>query len=164
MTFVELLREAGYDTALIGKSHLMNFTGKPPTYRPPEPRAGFFRAGGGFAEAVRSGFDDPFYLTESPGFWRQQEPTVPTPYYGFDHTDLVTGHGVELGGDYRIWLEEKHPETAAKLGAVHQLPHDYTCPQAVRTPIPEELYSTRYMRTGRPVGSGEGAVRRGRSF
>ena len=27
VTFVDLLRDAGYDTALIGKSHLQNFTG-----------------------------------------------------------------------------------------------------------------------------------------
>ena len=30
VTFVDLLRAAGYDTALIGKSHLQNFTGRPP--------------------------------------------------------------------------------------------------------------------------------------
>ncbi|MEM6986882.1 MAG: sulfatase-like hydrolase/transferase, partial [Pseudomonadota bacterium] len=30
-TFVELLRDAGYRTGLIGKSHLQSFTGKPAT-------------------------------------------------------------------------------------------------------------------------------------
>ena len=32
-TFVELLREAGYRTALLGKAHLQNFTGRPPVQR-----------------------------------------------------------------------------------------------------------------------------------
>src|SRR6202045_2089950 len=34
-TFVELLRDAGYATALVGKSHLQNFTGWPPVARRP---------------------------------------------------------------------------------------------------------------------------------
>src|SRR5215469_16588634 len=35
-TFVELLRQDGYRTGLIGKSHLQNMTGNPPTW-PPNP-------------------------------------------------------------------------------------------------------------------------------
>ncbi|MCH2077978.1 MAG: sulfatase-like hydrolase/transferase [Rhodobacteraceae bacterium] len=31
------------------------------------------------------------------------------------------------------------------LGAANQLPHDYTCPQAVRTALPEEHYSTSWV-------------------
>ena len=34
VTFVELLRAAGYDTALVGKSHLQNFTDQPPVAPP----------------------------------------------------------------------------------------------------------------------------------
>ena len=31
------------------------------------------------------------------------------------------------------------------LGAANQLTHDYVCPQAIRTALPEELYSTSYI-------------------
>ena len=39
VTFVDLLKDAGYRTALIGKSHLQNFTGFPPIIKRP-PRRG----------------------------------------------------------------------------------------------------------------------------
>src|SRR3984893_3048104 len=41
VTFVELLRDAGYRTALIGKSHLQNFTSWPPLVQPPPAREGY---------------------------------------------------------------------------------------------------------------------------
>ena len=53
VSFVELLRDAGYKTALIGKSHLQPFSGKPPVLPWPEARAGDHRAGGDLSEAAR---------------------------------------------------------------------------------------------------------------
>jgi len=41
VTFVELLRDAGYRTALIGKSHLQNFTEHGPIIKRPPPREGY---------------------------------------------------------------------------------------------------------------------------
>jgi len=51
VTFVELLRDAGYRTALVGKSHLQNFTGHPPYEAEPPVRSGFHRADGVLAPA-----------------------------------------------------------------------------------------------------------------
>lgn len=145
VTFVELLRDAGYDTALIGKSHLQNFSGLGPFTDPPEPRAGFHKSGGELSEAVRIETDDPFYTAEKPDFWRQPGAAVPTPFYGFDHVELVTSHGDSVGGDYIAWLRERDPDAARLMGPDNQLDHDYVCPQAVRTALPEELYSTAYI-------------------
>lgn len=145
VTFVELLRDAGYKTALIGKSHLQTFTGAPPTQKPMETRAGFHRANGDLAEAIRHDLQDQIYKVEEPDFWSGQMPKVPTPFYGFDHVELVTGHGDHIGGDYTAWLLERCPDAANLIGEENQLPHDYTCPQAVRTAVPTELYSTTYI-------------------
>lgn len=145
VTFVELLRDAGYDTALIGKSHLQNFSAFPPFVEPPETRPGFHRAGGDMSQAVRTEYDDPFYTAELPAFWDAPNPSVPTPFYGFDHVELVTNHGDSVGGDYVSWLRERNPDAANLMGAANQLDHDYVCPQAVRTAIPEEHYSTTYI-------------------
>ena len=38
VTFVDLLADAGYSTALIGKSHLQPFTGMPALMQPPPPK------------------------------------------------------------------------------------------------------------------------------
>lgn len=145
VTFVELLRDAGYDTALIGKSHLQNFSGLPPFGDPAETRPGFRRAEGELAEAVRTDISDPSYEVERPAFWQGESPSVPTPFYGFDHVELVTGHGDSVGGDYLAWLAERDPDAARLQGPDNQLDHDYVCPQAVRTALPEELYSTTYI-------------------
>ena len=67
------------------------------------------------------------------------------PFYGFEHVDLCTAHGDHVGGHYYVWLKSQRPDADALRDRKNQLPHDYVCPQAVRTPIPEELYPTAYI-------------------
>ncbi|WP_299684910.1 sulfatase-like hydrolase/transferase [uncultured Tateyamaria sp.] len=137
VTFVELLRDAGYKTALIGKSHLQTFSGRPPALqRPPVPE-GYHPPK---AEAFRHDHDR--YTVEAPD---QARYDIPLPYYGFDHVELVTRHGDGCQGTYRQWLLDREPDALNLIGADNQLPHDYSCPQAVRTALPEELYSTSYI-------------------
>ena len=45
----------------------------------------------------------------------------------------------------RAWLLARDPGALDKVGAKNQLPHDYVCPQAVRTRLPAELYPTSYI-------------------
>ena len=140
VTFVDLLRDAGYRTALIGKSHLQNFTAQPAYAAARTGRSGFHRAGGRLAEASRHDYRAPAYRQEAPS-----SPSAAAPFYGFDHVDLVTGHGDACGGDYARWLSGREPDADRLLGPENQLPHEYVCPQAVRTALPEELYSTSYI-------------------
>jgi arylsulfatase A-like enzyme len=56
-TFVDALRAAGYATALVGKSHLQNFTGYPPIFKRPPARPGIQVLDSSFAEAYKSAFD-----------------------------------------------------------------------------------------------------------
>ena len=53
VTFVDLLRDAGYRTALVGKSHLQNFTGYAPIIKRPPPREGFHEPSAGLTQALR---------------------------------------------------------------------------------------------------------------
>ncbi len=145
VTFVEMLRAAGYDTALIGKSHLQNVSDWKVQVEPPEHRDGFSAPPDELAEAVRSDLDSPSYQYERQVFWKEDNPVVPTPFYGFDHYDSVLRHGTMTGGDYELWLKREAPEVIPLRGRDDQLPHDYTCPQAIRTKIPEEYYSTSYI-------------------
>ena len=145
VTFVDLLRDAGYATALIGKSHLQTFTGMPALMKPPAPRAGYAAPKGEHVEAVRHGLRDAHYEQESPAYWAQAGAKVRVPYYGFDHVELVTGHGDGVDGDYRAWLLAREPDALKMIGAENQIPHDYSCPQAVRTRLPAELYQSSYI-------------------
>ena len=145
VTFVEMLRAAGYDTAMIGKSHLQNLTDWAPQIEPRRYREGYRAPPGELAQAIRSDLDNDGYQVERQQFWTQASPTTPTPFYGFDHVDLVLRHGTMNGGDYEIWLKNAAPEFLPLRGQESQLPHDYICPQAIRTPVPEEYYSTTYV-------------------
>lgn len=120
VTFPLLFKEAGYRTGLVGKGHMQPFL-------------------------------EPFSDRHSDDcrWWKKEldcrDRNLPSPYYGFENVSLVTGHGDRCGGHYEGWLKERLPDFADYVGRENQLPHDYSCPQAVRTRLPEDLYSTSYI-------------------
>jgi arylsulfatase A-like enzyme len=145
-TFVDALRAGGYSTALVGKSHLQNFTGFGPVLKRPPPRAGDCVLDDEFAEAVKPRAGDGPYDQELPSRWSAgRDFAMALPFYGFEHVDLCTDHGHRVGGHYYVWLKARRPDADALRDPKNQLPHDYVCPQAIRTAVPEELYSTRYI-------------------
>jgi len=136
-TFVDLLANAGYHTAAIGKSHLQPFTGLPPMGRAESPADQ--------TEAWKTDSGD--YAQEEPDrYTNDGRYEFKTPYYGYQHVDMVTTHGDRCGGHYHQWFREKAEDWQALHDDKNQLPHNYSCPQAYRTPIPEELYPTAYVR------------------
>jgi arylsulfatase A-like enzyme len=145
VTFVDLLRDAGYHTALIGKSHLQNFTSWPPIVKRQPAREGYREPSGDLVQALRNDLSHRAYEQETPEYWNVKDARIQTPFYGFDHVSLVRAHGDEAGGDYDRWLAERAPKAKALLGPKNSSPHDYTVPQAYRTAIPEELYPTAFI-------------------
>ncbi len=145
VTFVDLLRDAGYRTALIGKSHLQNFTANPPTIKRPPPRDGFHEPSKALAQALRHDLAEPQYEQETPEYWNGPDAHVRTPFYGFEQVTLVRAHGDRPGGDYDRWLDQRDAKARSLLGPKNSLPHDYICPQAYRTAIPAELYATAFL-------------------
>jgi len=138
-TFVDILREGGYDTALIGKSHLQcTLNG--------EPELGSNPAGDGpLANARRR--PEGNYDQEKAASWGQKgRAAMDLPYYGFAHVDLLTGHGDSAGGAHLLDQRAALGDPEKLRGPANQLPHDYTCPQAIRTAIPEEQHSTFWVR------------------
>ncbi len=140
-TFVDLLRAEGYRTALMGKSHLQNMTQEPPAMkrRLPERKDSFAEAMKPFPAA------DGAYEQERPWSWTKDGFQMTTPFYGFEEVKLCTMHGDLVGGEYRQWLDKETGDAARLTGPANSLPHDYTCPQAWRTAVPEELYPTRWI-------------------
>lgn len=136
-TFVELLREQGYRTATLGKSHVQPMTDRPPARQDGAPVASL--------DAWKDDGGD--YTKEQPHHYQGTERhAFATPYYGYDEVDMVTFHGDQAGGHYQQWLRAQRPDADRLRDPAHQLPHGYTCPQAHRTAVPEALYPTRYIR------------------
>ena len=145
VTFVDLLRAAGYDTALIGKSHLQTQTGRPPLSKPDAAPAGYIEPPDELREATKNAFADGSYDQELPQHWKSPDARVDTPFYGFDHVELCKGHGDDVIGNYRQWLQQRHPSPDSLIGKQNQRPgNSYSVPQAWRTAVPAELYHSAY--------------------
>lgn len=136
-TFADLLSDAGYHTAAFGKSHLQPFLDTPPLSQGDAP-------GKHAGEAWRDSGED--YAHEQPERYAEEgKYDLPLPYYGFQAFDMVTRHGDRCGGHYEQWFREQASDWKALHDPANQLPHNYTCPQAFRTPVPVELYPTTYI-------------------
>lgn len=137
-TFVDVLAAAGYRTAAIGKSHLQPFTGAPP-------KGGVKFESGPIEEAWKP--EPVAYEEEEPETYSSDEPyPIRTPYYGYRHVEMVTGHGDRCGGHYGQWFRRTHENWRELHDPANELPHNYNCPQAYRTPIPEDSYPTAWVR------------------
>ena len=141
-TFVDVLRADGYKTATIGKSHLQPFTNIRPMGRENY-------ESGPITEAWKEDGGD-YSLEEPTRFEEDRRAPFGETYYGFEHVDMVTSHGDQAGGHYRQWFRQEAAKTGKDWQWYHdsdnQLPHNYSAQQAYRTPVPEELYPTFYIR------------------
>lgn len=137
-TFVNVLADAGYHTAAIGKSHLQPFTGEAPMGKSAEDIKQVSEAWQ--VERVKD------YEEEPAKYQDETRYNIDTPYYGYQHVDMVTSHGDRCGGHYQQWFKANVPDWEALHDPKSELAHNYSCPQAYRTPIPEDVYPTAYIR------------------
>ena len=96
-------------------------------------------------QSLRDHLDDPNYEQETPPYWTKPGAPVQTPFYGFEHVTLVRNHGDQAGADYERWLDARDPKANEFARAEEQPAARLRLPQAYRTAIPEELYSTAFL-------------------
>ncbi|WP_299752804.1 sulfatase-like hydrolase/transferase [uncultured Tateyamaria sp.] len=145
-TFVELLRDAGYETGLIGKSHLQSFTGLPATNRY-QPVEGLTTPSAHLRDAYKNNRHSADYDLEVAPNWRVPlADRLQDDFYGFSHVEIATDHGDEASGDYLLWARGQKPGFDDLVGRGNALSDNrITAPQAWRTAVPEELYSTTWI-------------------
>ncbi|MEM6496699.1 MAG: sulfatase-like hydrolase/transferase [Pseudomonadota bacterium] len=145
-TFVELLRDAGYNTGLIGKSHLQSFTGLPATNRF-EAKEGLTTPSAHLRDAYKNNRHSSEYDLEiAPNWDIRLAERVNGHFYGFDHVDVAAGHGDQASGDYLLWAREQSSDFDELVGPENALPQNrIVAPQAWQTAVPEELYSTAWI-------------------
>ena len=145
-TFVDILRDAGYRTALLGKAHLQKMTGIPPMKKF-EAEPGLVLPGEKYREAEKGGRRGPEFEIENERDW--PAPAMerwPEPYYGFEHFEIATNHADLVAGDYLLWGRAMDPDFDSLRDPENALGDNrYSAPQARRTRIPEALYSSSYV-------------------
>ena len=145
-TFVELLKDAGYQTGLIGKSHLQSFTGLPATnkYQPDEK---LHTPSEKLRDAYKQNRHTEDYDLEVVPKWdKPLSKRLDGDFYGFDHVEIAADHGDAASGDYLLWAREQEPNFDNLVGRENALPDNrINAPQAWRTAVPEELYSTNWI-------------------
>jgi arylsulfatase len=145
VTFVDLLSEAGYKTALIGKSHLQNMEDRPPAL-PPRSLDPALHPSAKYPEARRTNITSAAYRQELRSSWENPDHQLSLPYYGFQEVILCNHHADECFGDWLRWLQKEHPAFANRLGREHgQRDPRFVAPQAWHTQLDENLYPTHYI-------------------
>ena len=94
-TFVRQFRDAGYRTALIGKSHLQHGMSRNSVYRVDS----------------ESAVDDPYgagwNTLEDFERYADGPPEFPESFYGFEHVELAIDHGSRVTGHHLHWALDK---------------------------------------------------------
>ena len=145
-TYVHVLRDAGYQTVMVGKSHLQNITGLPATLKP-QGKGPFEYLGDQVRDADERRLTGDDYEAENTQLWKKDpDRYFPLPFYGFDRVDLCTMHGDEVSSHFERWIRDRHPNPESLRGPDNALPKgNISTPRAWRTAMPEELYPTTFI-------------------
>ena len=137
-TFPRSLREAGYQTAHIGKCHLQNMGSSPeqvaralPDLPPHDARIENFPEGWDLFEDINRHLAE---LVE-----------MPDDYYGFTHVDLSVWHSDGCTGHYFHWARQRGVDLTKLRGASNAIEVSQPSHHVWRTSLPEDIYPTSYI-------------------
>ena len=136
-TFVRVLRNAGYQTGLIGKSHIQHgLSARDAPALDQEPALG---------DPYSPGWD----TWEHPERYERGPVEVPDNFYGFGHVEFAIGHGDVVGGHHLRWALEQGGDLDALGGDWGQERPARTRYedwwQVYQPTVPESLYSTTFV-------------------
>lgn len=155
-TFVHVLRDAGYHTALVGKSHLQEFLSRrevaerrpnlpldmprlsegPQFDRHPYPGVGV---------AAQREWPANWNKWEDVTRHRDEPLQLPNNYYGFDSVELVCTHADLPEGHYRHWIVDQGGDVTSIGGIDHALDVSADWQQVYKSNVPPQWYTSSYV-------------------
>ncbi len=142
-TFVRVLRQHGYQTAHIGKSHIQEMFGGPPPDIGPDMLPMYHHPGEG--NAINPNWEEGWDQWEVGHRHSKEWVEIPEDFYGFDHVDLVCGHQDLPSGHYIHWVREQGVDDKKIGGPRNALQRYEGWNQVYQSSVPEELYHTSYV-------------------
>lgn len=155
-TFVRRLRETGYRTTHIGKSHLQTMG---VSRQRIERLVDFTLAEEALLPVATDGWDE----CENFKRYRAGDPPEQADFYGFERAAFAILHGDQITGHYEHWLREHGLDPASVQGPDNALLRYAGWEQIYKTAIPAEAYPSRYV-ADRTVEEIHLAARDGRPF
>ncbi|WP_317493641.1 sulfatase-like hydrolase/transferase [Haloechinothrix sp. LS1_15] len=137
MTFARVLRDNGYRTGLVGKSHLQNLGHGSEQVAHWLPRAS--------GDAVTRPRPENWDRWENVEEHRARYVAVPEDFYGFEHVRLVGGNSASAAGHYYQWLLQQGVDPTRLQGRANAERAYGSWEQVWQTPMPEDLYPTSYI-------------------
>lgn len=140
------LAAGGYRTVGVGKLHHQNMGWEFEAHQADEIRSNDpMLLNPGVSDARRPG--------HAPGWdkWENREAHderfigLPADYYGYQHVDLVIGHGDRPGGHYVHWARERGVDPGAVGGSENSASRYDGWDQVYRTAIPADVHPTSYV-------------------
>ena len=136
-THVRQFRQAGYRTALIGKSHLQHGMSR---------NAVMDRA---MAPTIDHGYPTGWDELEHHEHYENGAPAFPDDFYGFGHVELSIDHGARVSGHHLLWALDKggsrddlHVEYGESAPGSRRSEHWW---QIYQPPYAEEFHSTEFV-------------------
>ena len=135
-TFARSLAAAGYQTALIGKSHIQHGLSRNVVRESTQ------------APTLLNGFPAGWDTLENPENYLQGNPQI-TDFYGFEHVEFAIGHGDTVAGHHYQWALAQgadpqllHTEWGAQTEALARYDGWW---QVYQTALPEAYHSTTFV-------------------
>jgi len=135
-TAMRVLRSGGYDTGLIGKSHLQNLGVNRFQIQHDSHIVG---------EAAPVPYGERWDELEHYDRYKENDPAYPEDFYGFNHVDFVIDHGDMASGHYYLWLLEQGLDPEKLQGPDNALASFDGWDQIYQTALPEEFYPSSYV-------------------
>ncbi len=137
-TFVRRLRQAGYRTTHIGKSHLQTMCISRERILE---LVDFTLAEEALLPAAEDGWD------ELEDYRRYRDGDVPSidDFYGFERASFAVLHGDQVSGHYNVWLEQRGVDWRKIQGPHNALDRYHGWIQIYQTAVPTELYPSTYI-------------------
>ena len=84
---------------------------------------------------------DPLDFPETRWMWQNRKiAQLPTPYYGFESTELTIGHGPGNVDNHYLWLEREHPDMLPLWNRQASTPAASGAEQSYRINVPPEFH------------------------